>query len=762
MKILIVEDDEASRYLLETLMRAEGYETVSAVDGREGLVAAKAEKPDLIITDVLMPEMDGYQMCVRLKSDPELCNVPVVVYTSSFGDPADKDFARNLGVDRFIIKPQEPAVLTAQIAEILSQPRDTSAPPAIELDEHGVLKAYGERISRKLYEKLLELETANLELSAMTGRLKTEAEEKGRLVEQLSTAMSRQQEMQEALLISQERYVAAMRGANDGIWDWDLVSNGFFGSPRFRNLLGMRDDEPLLDAEQWLSRIIPEDIERVRHDIDVHVRGLTPHLESEYQVLMPDESRRWMLSRGQALRREEGDAYRIAGSLADITERKQQQEDLQHSALYDGLTTLPNRTLFLDRLEFLVARRRRHPGFEFAVLFLDLDRFKAINDSLGHTAGDKVLVEAARRLAAAVRAGDTVARFGGDEFVVLVDDVREPREVERLAERLVVELSRPFHIGGDEAFISASVGVAMSPSDIQGPEELLRDASTAMFRAKEAGRARFEVFDTVMHAAAVSALRTEAELRRALEREELTPYFQPVVKTDTREVVAAEALVRWMHPDRGVLPPLEFVGVAEDTGLIVPMGRQVMFAACAHSKRWHADGHPCLKVSVNISARQFTQPGLLDTVWECLEATALPPECLILELTESVVMTDPHEATGTLDALHDLGVELAVDDFGTGYSSLNYLKRFPFNTLKIDRSFIKDITEDPDDRSIVEAIVGLAHTLNMEVVAEGVETVEQLECLSALECDEIQGYYISRPIPEDEFETLLRESPTGE
>jgi diguanylate cyclase (GGDEF)-like protein/PAS domain S-box-containing protein len=759
VRILIVEDEAASRYLLETILAANDYEVVSAGDGREGLEMAKAEPPDLIITDVLMPVMDGYQMCVQLKSDSRLRDIPVVVYTSSFGDPADKDLASSLGVARFLIKPQEPDTLVAVVRELLDHGPAPRADEEAAFDEHGVLKAYGERIAHKLYDKLLELEAANAELSGLTERLKSEADEKGRLVEQLSSAVTRQQETQEALLVSQERYVAAMRGANDGIWDWDLTTDGFFGSPKFRSILGMRDDEPLVEVEQWLSRVVPEDLERLRGEIDVHLRGLTPYLESEYQVVAPDGSRRWMLSRGQALRHEDGLAYRVAGSLSDITARKSQEQELLHSALYDKLTGLPNRTLFLDRLNFLVTRRRRHPEFDFAVMFLDLDRFKAINDSLGHTAGDSVLIDASRRLQATVRAEDTVARFGGDEFVVLVDEVKDPREVERLAERLVVELSRPFHIGSDDVFTSASIGVAMSPSDLQGSEELLRDASTAMFRAKEGGRSRFEIFDSVMHAAAVTALRTEAELRRALDREELFPYFQPVVDTKTRAVVSCEALVRWQHPERGLLPPLEFVGVAEDTGLIVPMGRHVMYAACTHSKRWHDDGNPCLKVSVNISARQFSQPGLLDTVREILEATAFPPECLVLELTESVVMSDPREAAGTLDALHDLGVELAVDDFGTGYSSLSYLKRFPFQMLKIDRGFVRDIVADADDRSIVEAIVGLAHTLNMTVVAEGVETEEQLECLSDLGCDEIQGYLISRPVPIDDFDRFLREGP---
>jgi diguanylate cyclase (GGDEF)-like protein/PAS domain S-box-containing protein len=754
VKVLVVDDDEAGRYLLESILSASGYEVASAIDGIDALDKASRAVPDLVITDVLMPRMDGYKLCVRLKNDPGLRGVPILVYTSSFGDPADKRFALSLGVNAFMLKPQDPDALLAEVERLLASGVPGAAGPAA--DEPGMLLEYGERISQKLYQKLLEIEQKNADLNQAMARLNAEVDAKTRLISQLSRAIAKEQEAQEALLVSQERYAAAVRGAMDGIWDWDIAADTLFASPRFRDLLRVPDNEALETVDQWLDRVSPEDRERLRFEIDLHVRGLTPHFESEYRV--PDASGgfRWMLSRGQAVRREDQTPYRMAGSLTDITDRKHAEEQLLRNALYDGLTGLPNRTLFMDRMSFLETRRARHGEYQYAVLFIDLDRFKNVNESLGHAAGDAMLVEAARRLVACLRTGDTAARFSGDEFVVLLDDVKEPQEADRLAAVIQSSLAVPFAVDGHEVYSSASIGIAMTSDLVKDPEELLRDAETAMYRAKEAGRARSEVFDAVMHARAVTALQTEGELRRAIERGELEPFYQPVVCLESGAVVSCEALVRWNHPERGLLGPYEFVSVAEESGLIVPMGLVVMRAACERNLGWQKAGHAPIKVSVNISARQFAEPDLLESIQAVLAETGMAPEHLLLELTESVVMADPARAEKTLDALHELGVSLAVDDFGTGYSSLSYLKRFPFHMLKIDRSFVMDIPRDADDMTIVEAVVGLAHSLKLQVTAEGVETPEQLDFLRGLGCDNMQGFLVSRPVPAAEFEDLLR------
>lgn len=754
MRVLVVDDEEASRYLLEAILHSRGYEVVSAVDGEDALGKAHESRPDLVVTDILMPRMDGYKMCVRLRSDPETREIPIIVYTASFGDAADRRFALSIGVDRFLIKPQEPDVILAEVERLLNK-SPAGAHDAVELEDSTMLAEYGERISNKLYEKLLELERTNASLRETMDALSAEAEAKDRLVEELSRSVAKEQKAEEALLVSQERYAAAIRGANDGIWDWDLDTGSFFGSPRFRALLAFDEDDPLVRSEQWLGRVVPEDADRVQLEIDLHMRALTPHFECEYRVPAEDGSVRWMISRGQALRRDDGHPYRMAGSLTDITERKRQEEELLRNALYDELTGLPNRTLYQDRLRFFYQRRERNPDYMFAVLYIDLDRFKTVNESFGHDSGDASLKEAAERLVALVRTGDTVARFGGDEFAVLLDDVKDPTDVDRMAEQVVEAFEHPFEVAGQQVFLTASVGVSISGPSDKRAEELLRDAETAMFRAKEAGRCRFEVFDVDMHADAVKAMQIEAELRLALERGELEPYFQPVVSFATGTITGCEALVRWNHPTRGLLGPYEFVRVAEDTGLIVPLGRVVMHAACERAREWQAAGLMPIKVSVNISTRQFAQPGLLDTVRDVLRETGLAPEYLTLEVTESVVMAEPQEAAIVLSSLHELGVGLSVDDFGTGYSSLSYLKKFPFTTLKIDRSFVMDIPGDPDDMAIVEAVVGLAHSLKMSVIAEGVETLDQILYLRSLACDEMQGFFVSKPVPAAEFRVLL-------
>ncbi len=754
MRVLVVDDDEAGRYLLEALFTANGYDVVSAFDGIDALEKARQAIPDLIITDVLMPRMDGYKLCVRLKNDPDLRTVPVLVYTASFGDPADQRFALSLGVNAFVLKPQDPDVLVAEVERLLASEAPGAAGPAD--DEPRMLKEYGERISHKLYEKLLEIEQKNSDLNQAMLRLNAEVDAKSKLVSELSRAVAKEQAAQEALLVSQERYAAAVRGATDGIWDWDIAGGTLFASPRFHDLLGLGGGETIATVEDWFARVSPEDVDRLRFEIDLHLHDLTPHFESEYRIAEPDGSVRWMLSRGQALRHDDGAPYRMAGSLTDITDRKRAEEQLLHNALYDGLTGLPNRTLFMDRMSFLETRRLRHSDYQYAVLFIDLDRFKNVNESLGHAAGDALLVEAARRLVGCLRTGDTAARFSGDEFVLLLDDVREPQEVDRLAALIQSRVSEPFQIGAHELYTTASIGIAMTSELIQEPEELMRDAETAMYRAKEGGRARSEVFDAVMHAKAVSALQTEAELRRAIERGELEPFYQPVVSLATGTIVSCEALVRWNHPERGLLGPYEFVPVAEETGLVVPMGLVVMRAACERNVSWQRAGHPPIKMSVNISARQFEEPDLLGSIKAVLEETGMAPEHLLLEVTESVVMADPARAEVTLTALHALGVSLAVDDFGTGYSSLAYLKKFPFHMLKIDRSFVMDIPGDLDDMTIVEAVVGLSHSLKLVVTAEGVATTEQLEFLRGLGCDNMQGFLVSRPVPAAEFEDLLK------
>jgi diguanylate cyclase (GGDEF)-like protein len=457
----------------------------------------------------------------------------------------------------------------------------------------------------------------------------------------------------------------------------------------------------------------------------------------------------------------EGLEHRVAERTSElekeVAERRQIEEQLRHNAFHDGLTDLANRALFTDHLQLALARAKRHEDYRFAVLFLDLDRFKVVNDSLGHVVGDKLLVGVARRLETAVRPGDTVSRLGGDEFTILLDDLGDAGEAEAVAGRLLRELAMPYNLGGHEVFVNVSIGVAVGSTDYTRPEDLLRDADTAMYRAKQLGKARYEVFDQGMHARAMDRLELERDLRRAVERRELFLQYQPIVSLETGAVRGFEALVRWQHPERGVMPPAKFIPLAEETGLIIPIGMWVLGEACRQIRRWQElcpAGGP-LTMSVNLSGRQFTQPDLLEQIEAVLRETGLDPRGLKLEITESVVMENLEGATRTLERLRALGVELSVDDFGTGYSSLSYLQRFPVSTLKIDRSFVSRMTESEGTAEIVRTVTRLAQNLGMGVVAEGVETERQREMLRALECEFGQGYYFSRPMDGDAAEELL-------
>jgi diguanylate cyclase (GGDEF)-like protein/PAS domain S-box-containing protein len=551
-----------------------------------------------------------------------------------------------------------------------------------------------------------------------------------------------------ALRETQERYALAARAANDGLWDWNLRTNDVYFSPRWKSMLGCEEEEIRSSPEEWFKRVHPEDIERVRSAISAHVEGLTSHFENEYRMLHKNGSYRWVLCRGMAVRNAAGKATRMAGSQTDVTHRKLAEDQLAHRAFYDPLTNLPNRALFVDRLRHSLRRASRRKDYLFAVLFLDVDRFKLINDSLGHMAGDRLLVMIARRLELSLRPGDTVARLGGDEFTILLDDIHDVSDATRVADRIQHELNQPFHLGDQELYTSASIGIALSATGYDRPEDVLRDADTAMYRAKALGKARHAMFDTGMHERAVALLQLEADLRRALERGELRVHYQPIVSLVSGRITGVEALARWLHPGRGLISPAEFIPLAEETGLIVPIGRWVLSAACRQMRIWTArsGGHAPLELSVNLSSRQFALPDLVSQIEQVLAETGLDPRQLRLEITESVIMEKAESVTGMLHELRQLGVRLSIDDFGTGYSSLAYLQRFPIDSLKIDRSFVSPMGVHGERSEIARTIVTIGHNLGMSVIAEGVETPEQLAQLRSLACEGAQGYFFSKPL----------------
>jgi diguanylate cyclase (GGDEF)-like protein/PAS domain S-box-containing protein len=455
-----------------------------------------------------------------------------------------------------------------------------------------------------------------------------------------------------------------------------------------------------------------------------------------------------------AIRDEKGELLRYAALFTDISKAKQDEARMHHQTYHDSLTGLPNRTLFMERLALAVADAERL-GLKAAVMYLDIDRFKLINDTLGHEVGDRLLQEIAERLKATLRDRDTVCRLGGDEFTVIMENISEADEAVLMAQQILDSFTVPFHIAGHEFFVTPSIGVALYPDDGEALDTLAKNADTAMYRAKEHGN-NYQLYSPTMNSQAMERLNLENDLRRALDRGEFVVHYQPQMNIATGKIIGMEALVRWNHHSRGLIPPSEFIPLAEETGLIVQIGEWVMRTACLQSKKWLDRGYPPLRVAVNLSARQFQQKNIVEMVERILQETGLPGYLLELEITESVAMRNVDHAIAILEQLKQLGVQISIDDFGTGYSSLSYLKKFPIQTLKIDKSFVHDISEGQDDGVIAASVIVMAHSLKLNVIAEGVETEEQLDFLRQRDCDEFQGYLFSGPLTAEKFEELLK------
>lgn len=571
--------------------------------------------------------------------------------------------------------------------------------------------------------------------------------------------VSSRRKIEEVLWKDVERFGLVSKATNDALLEWDLASDKVWKNDNYQRLFGYPGDELQQDMESWFGHMHADDRLRVQQRLLGVINSSQSLWNDEFRVMRRDQTVAHVHARGFVNRDDAGTALKMLGVLQDITARKESEERTRFLADHDELTGLPNRSLFKQSLARAIQRAERSGKF-LSVLFLDLDRFKNINDSLGHETGDQVLRAVAERLSGCVRQVDVVARFGGDEFAVLIEGLTAEDQAGAVARKIVDALAKPLVLAGRQYRPGASIGISTFPSDGRDVLSLQKNADIAMYRAKEEGRGTFQFYSELLNTHSIQRLEFETNLNAALNNREFVLYYQPKVELVSGRIAGVEALIRWVSPQFGFVSPADFIAIAEETGLIVPMGRWVVQTACVQNRAWQKGGLPLQRIAVNISARQMADKGLVNFIVDTMTRTGLTSESLELEITESAVMSNQDHAEKVLNQLKALGFHLTMDDFGTGYSSLAYLKRFPFDSVKIDQSFVRGIPANGDDCAIVEAIVAMAHSLELKVVAEGVETQEQSEFLHKLGCDQIQGYVFSKPIPSAEIVGLLYKTMT--
>lgn len=564
-----------------------------------------------------------------------------------------------------------------------------------------------------------------------------------------------QKALEQHLANSEERWKFALEGAEEGVWDWDLRTDEVFRSGQWRNIFGYAENEVGRTATEGRQLMHPEDVFRAVAEMDAYLMGKTPALHSEFRMRCKDGSWKWVLSRGIIVARtEDGRPLRVIGTHTDISERKKTELEIFHLAHYDKVTELPNRVLFYDRLAQEIEHSKRR-NTSLALMFLDLDRFKEVNDTLGHDFGDFLLKETAKRLKTCVRASDTVARLGGDEFTILLTDQKHTGGIETIAQEVLNQLFQPFQIADQAIYMSASIGITLFPEDAQNVEALLKNADQAMYAAKAQGGNCLNFYTSALQEASLRRMHITSDLRIAIAEKQFELHYQPIVEIATRKMIKAEALLRWRHPEKGLIPPSEFIPIAEDTGLIIPIGDWVFTQAAEQALKWRAR-LPNFQISVNKSPVQIRQSKTREVDWlGHLAAIGLDGDAIVVEITESLLLDAQPSVTSRLKSLHLAGLKIAIDDFGTGYSSLAYLKKFDIGFIKIDQSFVKGLQPTGEDRALCEAIIVMAHKLGIKVIAEGIETQLQHDLLLAAGCDFGQGYFYSRPVPAGQFESLF-------
>lgn len=709
VSILVVDDNPAKRLALVSVLEPLRQTIVTAQSGQDALRCLLEREFAVILLDVQMPMMDGFETARLIRSRRQSESTPIIFVTAYSRGETDMEEGYSLGAVDFIFTPIVPKILCAKVS--------------VFVDLHHKIEAI------KKHEEHLEI-----------------------VVKQRTAALTAEIAERKQAEIAIRKLSSAIEKVADSIFITDAHGVIEYTNAAFEDVTGYRRGEVLgktpriLKSDQHNDRFykqIWEALERGEIYRNVFTnRRKDGALYHEAMTITP-------------LKDENGTITHYISSGKDISENIENQERLHHLAHHDALTGLPNRILFVERLKHALIRAERKKN-SVAVMFLDMDRFKFVNDTLGHEAGDRLLQAMAKRLLGCVREGDTVARFGGDEFAGFLNDVMEPPDVAPIVAKFLDALAPPFVIDGQELFITGSIGISLYPGDGVDTQTLMKNADTAMYRAKQHGGNVSEFYHAGMNAHAHTRLNLETSLRRALEREEFVLHYQPQIDLTSGDVLGFEALIRWNRSEFGQMPPEDFIHILEETGLILPVGEWMLHTACAQHRVWCEAGLPPLRMAVNISSRQFHSKDLKETLKRVMQETRMSAEFLELEITESVLMKNSDPDIEALNDLRALGVRFAVDDFGTGYSSLTYLKRFPINILKIDKAFIRDIIADADDAAIVRAITTMAHSLGLKTIAEGVETREQLEFLRAHKCDFVQGYYFSRPLPGDEIEQLLK------
>ena len=694
--ILVVDDDAGGRRLTRATLSKAGFTVIEAADGHLALAQLQVGLPDLVLMDVSMPVMDGFTACEALRRLPGGDRVPVVMMTG-LDDVESIDRAFKVGATDFITKPINWTILAHRVRYML---RASAAINDLDLN--------------------------------------------------------------------QRRLSNAQRIGEMGDWEWDMHADRVLPSEQALRIFGHAPDAQGLSFRQFLAHLHPDDLPRL-HEACARPAGHGDTFAIDHRICDAQGQVRHVRQQVEVVERDAtGQPRRLAGAVHDITRRREAEEQIRRLAYYDPLTGLPNRLLFTEQLHLAIHHAERNHQ-QVAIMFVDLDHFKRVNDTLGHGAGDELLRVVSGRLSASLRShdavgrldaeleGSSIARLGGDEFIVMLSGMHRPSDAASVARRLVDALAEPVVVGGTEIFIGSSVGIAMYPNDGIDIDTLLMNADTAMYRAKEAGRGGFQFYDRWMNARALDRLMMESQLRRAMDRNEFVLHYQPRVDVVTGRIVGAEALIRWQHPEKGLVQPLDFIPLVEDTGLVIPIGEWAIGEVCRQIAAWQAAGISTVSVAVNLAATHLRERRLPELVLSRMQANGLPPGMLEIEVTESILLVEPELSLLTAQRLNDMGVRLSIDDFGTGYSSLSYLKRLPIHALKIDRSFVRDLAHDPDDAAIITAIIAMAHSLKLKVVAEGVETEAQLAFLRARQCDEFQGFLMSRPMVASAFGELLHQ-----